>query len=63
MNLVGVTKDIDKLGRICIPKEMRTLFNLESNVELIVTPEGILMRNPKYVLVKKEDFPKEYSEN
>ena len=52
---VGVKKEIDKLGRICIPKEMRKLFNFEKEVELLVTKEGILIKNPEYVLVKKQD--------
>ena len=51
---IGIKKDIDKLGRICIPKEMRLLFNLEKEVELQITREGILIKNPEYVLVKKK---------
>jgi len=51
---IGITKEIDRLGRICIPKEMRNLFNLESVVELQITKEGILIKNPEYILVKKE---------
>ena len=54
MEIIGIKKEIDKLGRICIPKEMRRLFNLDSEVELLVTTEGILIKNPKYVIVKKE---------
>ena len=54
MEIIGIKKEIDKLGRICIPKEMRRLFDLESEVELLVTTEGILLKNPKYVLVKRE---------
>ena len=50
---VGVNKEIDNLGRLVIPKEMRALFHLENEVELIVTEEGILLRNPQYHLVKK----------
>ena len=53
MEIIGIKKEIDKLGRICIPKEMRLLFNLENEVELKVTDEGILIRNPEYVLVRK----------
>ena len=53
MEIIGIKKEIDKLGRICIPKEMRRLFDLESEVELKVTDEGILIRNPEYVLVRK----------
>ena len=54
MESAGIKKEIDKLGRICISKEMRKLFNLEDEVELQVTSEGILLKNPEYVLVKKE---------
>ena len=56
MEGIGVKKEIDKLGRICIPKEMRTLFNLENEVELQITKEGILLKNPEYILVKKEEY-------
>lgn len=56
MEKIGVKKEIDKLGRICIPKDMRALFNLENEVELHITKEGILLKNPDYVLVKKESL-------
>lgn len=56
MEKIGVKKEIDKLGRICIPKEIRKLFHLEDEVELQITKEGILLRNPEYVLVKKEEL-------
>ena len=52
MDMIGVKKDIDKLGRICIPKEMRKLFNIQSEVELQITKDGILIKNPEYVLVR-----------
>ena len=55
MEKIGVKKEMDKLGRICIPKEMRKLFNLENEVELYITKEGILLKNPEYILVKKEN--------
>ena len=58
MKCVGVKKEIDKLGRICIPKEMRKLFNLEKEVELQITTDGILIKSPEYVLVKKEEIAK-----
>ena len=32
MKNIGVKKEIDKLGRICIPKEMRNLFKLYGEV-------------------------------
>ena len=55
MDQIGVKKEIDKLGRICVPKEMRKLFKLENEVELQITKEGILLKNPEYILVKKEE--------
>lgn len=54
MEIVGVIKEIDNMGRIVIPKEMRSLFELEKEIEIVVTKEGILVRNPQYELVKKE---------
>ena len=53
---VGITKEIDNLGRICIPKEMRKLFKIESAVALVVTKDGILIKNPEYVLIRKEEI-------
>ena len=55
MNKIGIIKELDSLGRLVIPKEMRDLFGLAKEVEVIITEEGILLRNPKYQLVKKED--------
>ena len=51
---IGVIKEIDNLGRLVIPKEMREMFKLEKTVEVVVTKEGILIRNPKYTLIEKE---------
>ena len=56
MDKIGIKKEIDRLGRICIPKEIRKLFNLENEVELTITKEGILLKNPEYILVKKEEY-------
>ena len=58
MEKIGIVKEIDKLGRICVPKEMRKLFKLENEVELQITKEGILLKNPEDILVKKEDYKK-----
>ena len=49
---VGIIREIDNLGRLVIPKEMRNLFNFEKEVEIVVTEEGVLLRNPKYKLVE-----------
>ena len=50
---VGVIKEIDRLGRIVIPKDFRDRIGLESKVEITLTNDGILIKNPEYVLVKK----------
>ena len=55
---VGIIKEIDEIGRIVIPKELRTRFMLEGNVEIVMTKDGILIRNPKYELVAKENTDK-----
>ena len=51
---IGVIKEIDKLGRIVIPKEYRDRLFLEKCVEVILTKDGVLIRNSKYELVKKQ---------
>ena len=58
MENIGIIKEIDKLGRICIPKEMRKLFKMGNEVEIKVTHEGILITNPGYVLVRKDEYKK-----
>ena len=55
MDSVGILKSFDKLGRIVIPKEMRERYSLESEVEVVATKDGVLIRNPKYILVKSEE--------
>ena len=52
MECVGIIKEIDGVGRIVIPKEIRELYSLFGEVELLVTDAGVLVRNPKYKLVK-----------
>lgn len=55
MNRIGIKKEIDRLGRIVIPKEMRCLYGLADEVELVITEAGILIRHPQYHLVKNTD--------
>ena len=54
---VGVIKEIDNLGRIVVPKEMRERLSLEKRVEVVLTKDGVLLRNPEYELIKKEKNP------
>ena len=54
MEDLGVTKEIDSPGRLVIPKEFRERLALQGAVELIVTPNGLLIRNPAYRLVKTD---------
>ncbi len=49
---IGIIREIDKLGRIVIPKEMRERVSLEKEVEILLTDEGVLVRNAEYDLVK-----------
>ncbi len=55
-NKIGIIREFDNLGRLVIPKEMRVLFNFEKEVEIVVTENGVLLRNPKYKLVKIESL-------
>ena len=54
-NSVGVIKEIDTLGRIVIPKEFRNRLKLDKNVEVVLTSNGILIRNSKYKLVECDE--------
>lgn len=51
---IGIIKEIDNLGRIVIPKEMRERLFLDKKVEIVLTKDGALIRNPEYILVKAE---------
>ena len=55
MDRIGVFKSFDKLGRIVIPKEFRERYSLNTEVEIIATKDGVLIRNPEYTLTKKTD--------
>ena len=51
---IGVKRELDKLGRVVIPKEFRDLYKFEGSVEIVATEEGVLIRNPEYIIVKIE---------
>ena len=57
VNKVGVIKEIDALGRIVIPKEFRERLNLEKEVEVLLTEDGVIIRNSKYKLIEIKDDP------
>jgi len=52
MKKIGITKEIDDLGRLQIPKEIRKRLGLGKIVELVVTQEGLLIKNNEYMLVQ-----------
>ena len=52
MSDIGITKEIDNLGRLVIPKELRERYGLGKCVELVATEEGVLVKSNTHVLVK-----------
>ena len=54
MDQIGVIKEIDRLGRIVIPKDLRDRYLFENIVEVVATKEGILIKNPEYRLERIE---------
>ena len=52
MEKIGIIKEIDDLGRLQIPKEIRTRLGLVEKVELVVEKEGLLIKSIEYELVK-----------
>ena len=52
MDSIGFLKNFDKLGRLVIPKELRDRYALNDEVEVIATKDGVLIKNPEYILVK-----------
>jgi len=50
---IGIIKEIDNVGRIVVPKEFRERLGLENYVEMVLTSDGVLIRNSQYELVRK----------
>ncbi len=52
---IGITRRLDHLGRIVIPKELRKTYKLcdRDIVEIIGTEEGILLRVPQIEINRK----------
>ena len=57
---IGIIKEIDRLGRLVVPKEIRARYGLDDEVELVLTEEGILLRHPQYRLVMDEKCQSKY---
>lgn len=51
-NTPGIIKEIDDLGRLQIPKDLRLRLGLDKTVELVITQNGLLIKSPEYKLVK-----------
>ena len=57
--MVGIVKEVDKLGRVVIPKEMRERYGVTETVEIVATESGIILRSPTHKLVKIETASKD----
>ena len=55
MDNIGIIKQFDRLGRLVIPKDLRERYLVGDKVEIIATVDGILIRDPEYVLMRKSD--------
>jgi AbrB family looped-hinge helix DNA binding protein len=55
MDVIGVVRRMDDLGRVCLPKEFRKVLGLNPGdaVDMIPTSEGIILRPYK---AKEPDF-------
>ncbi len=52
MEKIGIIKEIDDLGRLQIPKEIRNRLGLQKEVQLVVTQDGLLIKSEGYKLIK-----------
>ena len=53
---IGIKRKFSKNGRLVIPIEYREFYHFEDGdeVEIIALPEGLLITNPNYEMVKKD---------
>ena len=58
MDKIGIVKEIDNLGRLQIPKEIRKRLGFREKVELVVVKEGLLVKSIEYELVSIEEKQK-----
>ena len=51
MKSIGIVKEIDDLGRLQIPKDIRTRLGLKKKIQLVITENGLLIKSEEYKLV------------
>lgn len=56
MTPIGIIRKVDDLGGIVIPKEIRKFYHINANdeIEIVTTPDGIILRKPEYEVRKIE---------
>ncbi len=54
MEILGIIKEVDNLGRLQIPKEIRKRLGFSEKVEMVVVKEGLLLKSIEYELVKTD---------
>ena len=66
MKSIGIVREVDKLGRIVIPKELRRTLNMESGdpVEIFVDNDSIVLRSyrPMCIFCGSEEMVGEYKD-
>ena len=55
MSKIGMIKEMDSLGRLVIPKELRERYGFLREVEIVAVEKGLLLQSPEYHLVKNEE--------
>ena len=55
MSDLGIIKEIDDLGRLQIPKDIRTRLGLKKKIQLVITENGLLIKSEEYKLIKIND--------
>ena len=66
MKSIGIVREVDKLGRIVIPKELRRTLNMESGdpVEIFVDNDSIVLRSyrPMCIFCGSDEMIGEYKD-
>lgn len=64
--VIGITRKIDTLGRITLPKELRNFYKMNDGdyVEIVATQGGILIKLPGCEVLRKQvKGPFDYDED